>query len=141
MAIIKNPIIVINSSTPTPTTTYGIEFTDDVSIITNSMFYDNQAIKSVVLPNTIGEIEASAFEICSNLESITIPASIESIGDYAFSGCDSLQNVTVYATTPPTLGTDVFNDTCTIYVPASSLSAYLNDTDWSVYSSQIQTIV
>ena len=54
-----------------------------------------------------------------------------------------LTSVTLEATTPPTLGTTVFNGThadLVIYVPAGSVEAYKSATNWSTYASKIQAI-
>ena len=83
-------------------------------------------IKSITLPPALTSICDSAFLECSSLTSITIPNSVTSIGDYAFSDCPSLTSITCLGTTPPTLGTGVFNDTklSAVYIPDNTLSAY-----------------
>ena len=89
------------------------------------------------------EIGNSAFYNCRALTSVTIPSSVTSIWDYAFRYCNSLTSVTVEATTPPTLGTDVFNNTTAdlvIYVPAGSVDTYKSASGWSAYASRIQAI-
>ena len=61
----------------------------------------------------------------------------------AFEKCTSLNSVTVYALTPPTLGTNVFNNNATgrkIYVPAASLNLYKAATNWSIYTDDIVAI-
>ena len=85
----------------------------------------------------------NAFTGCTRLTSVTIPDSVRSIGSYAFDGCIGLTSVTVNATTPPTLGgTSVFSNTnsCPIYVPSGSVSAYQTATNWSSYASRIEAI-
>jgi hypothetical protein len=85
------------------------------------------------------------------LTSITIPNSVTSIGDFAFSGCTGLTSVTVLATTPPTLGNNVFNvswpnshlplpNLTEIRVPASSVDAYKAAANWSDYADIIVAI-
>ena len=70
----------------------------------------------------------------------TIGSGVTTIGNYAFYFCNSLQSITVRATTPPTLGSDVFKYTndCPIYVPSNKVSAYKSA--WSDYSDRIQAI-
>lgn len=100
-------------------------------------------VTNVIMGNSITSIGNGAFSRFNGLTSITIPDSVTSIGTSAFSGCSGLTGITVQATTPPTLtNTDVFNNTnnCPIYVPASSVTAYQTETNWSVYSSRIQAI-
>ena len=83
-------------------------------------------IKSITLPPALTSICDSAFLECSSLTSITIPNSVTSIGDEAFRGCSFLTSITCLGTTPPTLGTGVFNDTklSAVYIPDNTLSAY-----------------
>lgn len=50
-------------------------------------------LKTVVLPNTIREIEAKAFTDCTWLRSINLPSSLEIIGAWAFHGCVSLTTI------------------------------------------------
>ena len=111
--------------------------------IGNSAFYNCISLKSVDIPNGVTSIGSYAFYNCRALTSVTIPSSVTSIGDYAFRYCNSLTSVTVEATTPPTLGTDVFNNTTAdlvIYVPAGSVDTYKSASGWSAYASRIQAI-
>ena len=69
----------------------------------------------------------------SGVTTITIPSSVTynsetysvtSIGNSAFSGCSSLTSITMEATTPPTLGTNAFDQGRAICIPDNTLSAY-----------------
>ena len=77
-----------------------------------------------VIPEGIKQIAGGAFSYCNSLTSITIPNSVTSIGDYAFFYECSLSSITCEATTPPTLGTEVFSDILAVYIPENTLSAY-----------------
>jgi hypothetical protein len=71
---------------------------------------------------------------------MTLPAGLTSIGAEAFYDCTSLAEVTCLATTPPTLGDDVFRNTSLslqIKVPAASVSAYKVAAGWSEYAGRI----
>lgn len=57
--------------------------------------FANTKITSVVIPDTITEIPARAFQGCELLTSVTLPAALERIGDYAFEGCRSLKTITI----------------------------------------------
>ncbi len=57
--------------------------------------FAGSAISSIVLPDTIREIPAKAFQGCKNLTSVTFPANLEKIGDMAFEGCTSLKSITI----------------------------------------------
>lgn len=54
-------------------------------------------LTTVIIPNSVTEIEAKTFQDCEYLSSITIPNSITSIGSYAFDDCFSLKSVSIPA--------------------------------------------
>ena len=90
-------------------------------------------------PTSIGD---SMFRTCTGLTTLVIPSNISSISGYAFDGCSGLTSITVESTTPPTLGSNAFNNTndCPIYVPSGSVNAYKAASGWSDYASRIQAI-
>ena len=119
----------------------SVNIPNSLTRIGNAVFWSCRSLTSVTIPNSVTSI-GSAFNWCTSLTSVTIPNSVTSIDGDAFSNCTSLTNITVNATTPPTLGTRVFDNTndCPIYVPASSVSAYKTAENWSTYASRIQPI-
>ena len=62
---------------------------------TNSPFYFNSSVKTVIIESGVTSIGDWAFYGCTSLTSVTIPDNITSIGVYAFSYCTSLTNVTI----------------------------------------------
>ena len=99
-------------------------------------------LTSLTLPNTLQTIGRSAFIKANGLQitELTIPASVTSIEDYAFVGNNASQmTLTVLATTPPTLGRNVFAlaTGSVIKVPAASVAAYKAATNWSSYANYI----
>ena len=88
------------------------------------------------------KIEAITFSSLSNNTGFPItfvlPVTLTSIGNECFNYSSNLRSIT----TPPTLGSDAFNNTnkCPIYVPAESLDAYKAATNWKNYASRIQAI-
>ncbi|HEX2927068.1 MAG TPA: leucine-rich repeat protein, partial [Ruminiclostridium sp.] len=53
------------------------------------------ALSEVILPESVTEIDGSAFWECTYLESINIPQNVTKIGNSAFSGCSSLKHITL----------------------------------------------
>ena len=134
-----------------------------VTVIPSHMCNGCIRMASTNIPSGATSIGVEAYYDCLSLLNITIPASVTSIGDDAFRAefysAQSLEaerrammlnmaanrSVTVLATTPPSLGTNVFSvisgtgdiTTYPIYVPAESLEAYKTATNWSVYANRI----
>jgi hypothetical protein len=120
----------------------GVTIPDSITTIGTQAFASCLSLTSATIGSGVTTIGDNAFGFCWSLPTITIPDSVTSIGNYAFYRCSGLTSVTVLATTPATLGTNVFNDTnnCPIYVPSQSVSAYQSATNWSSYTSRIQAI-
>lgn len=57
--------------------------------------FENSDIEYVILPVTLRTIAANAFSYCSKLMSINIPDSVTEIDRTAFTGCSSLEKLTV----------------------------------------------
>ena len=115
---------------------------DGVTSIESSVFNSCSGLTSITIPDGVTTIGQTVFADCRSLTSVTIPDSVTSIGAITFVNCSTLTSITVNATTPPTLGADVFNSTnnCPIYVPSASVNAYKAATGWSTYASRIQAI-
>ena len=101
----------------------SVTIPNSVTSIGNYAFSYCSSLTSVTIGDSVTSIGNYAFYYCSSLTSITIPNSVTSIGDYAFYEC-SLSSITCEATTPPTLGTEVFSDILAVYIPENTLSAY-----------------
>lgn len=140
---------------------------ESVTSIGNGAFHRCSSLTSISIPEGVTSIGESAFSYCSSLTSITIPDGVVSIGDDAFSNCislvsitipesvsfigsaavvrcSSLKSVTCLATSPPTLGNDVFSGVDfpferVLYVPAGTLEDY-KASDWRKYFNIIEEI-
>lgn len=113
-----------------------------VTLFLETLFANCTSLTSVNIPSGVTLIGASVFNNCTSLTSVTIPSGVTSMGNYVFAKCTSLTSVTCLATTPPTLGTDIFYNAsnCPIYVPAESVETYKAASGWNMYSSRIQAI-
>lgn len=117
----------------------GITIPTGVTSISNGIFQYCTSLSSVTIPTGVTSIGEFAFSDCSGLTSVTIPDSVTSVGRSAFIRCSGLTSVTCLATTPPTIGIIVFDNTnnCPIYVPAQSVENYKSASGWSQYSDRI----
>ena len=75
------------------TISYGNEDYTVTSIA--SQAFDGSEMTSVVIPNTITDIQNGAFYRCRNLTEINIPNSVKSIGNFAFIDCSGLTEITI----------------------------------------------
>lgn len=55
--------------------------------INSNAFYQNNALKEVVITGDITSISNSAFYDCNDMEKVVIGKNVETIGEYAFRGC------------------------------------------------------
>ena len=67
----------------------GLKVTD----IADKAFYGNKTIVSVIMPNTLINIQNQAFYGCRKIKVIVLPNSVETIGERAFACCDSLETI------------------------------------------------
>lgn len=120
----------------------SISMPNSVTNIGGNAFANCTGLTTVTMSDNVTSIGGGAFSGCYGLTSITIPSGVTAIGSYAFNGCYNMASITVEATTPPTLGTSVFDNTnnCPIYVPAASVEAYKAAANWSNYANRIQAI-
>jgi len=98
------------------------------------------SLTSINIPNSVTSIGAFAFNGCLRLKSITIGNSVTRIGSNAFCNCFSITSITCYATTPPDLGSNVFDDynlnfaVIPLYVPEQSVEAYKTADQWKKFN-------
>ena len=106
-------------------------------------FSEWKSLTSVTIPDKVTSIGAGAFRTCSKLIAIKLPENVTSIGMRAFAYCSELTDITVLRETPPTLGTNAFDDIASnavIYVPSGSVYDYKFATNWSRYANKIHAI-
>lgn len=66
-----------------------------VTVIDHIAFYNNSAVTSVTIPDSVTAIPDYAFGFCSQLTNISIPNSVTFIGFSAFNSCTSLKSITL----------------------------------------------
>ncbi len=116
----------------------SITIPNSVTSIGEYAFRGCSGLTSVTIPNSVTSIGERAFYNCSGLTSVTIGNSVTSIGEQAFTGCSKLTDVYCYAEKVPSTGINVFYNAnianATLYVPVTSLDAYMSEDPWSKFS-------
>ena len=114
----------------------SIAIPNSITSIGDYAFAGCNSLTSITIPNSVTSIGDRAFYACFSLTSITIPNGVVSIGDNAFSACFSLTSLTCEASTPPTLGANVFPHISTIAVPCGAIEDYMAS-DWVTYADAL----
>lgn len=68
---------------------------ENVLIVEDLAFYNNDYLKNVTIPDTVATIGNYSFSGCGSLVEIVIPDEVVSIGSSVFSSCDKLENITI----------------------------------------------
>lgn len=126
-----------------PSTAYNNGQAYTVGGIRDYAFDDCDNLQSITIPNSVLTIDYMAFYHCNNLKTVVIGSGCYYIGDDAFSACPALTSITCYATTPPSQtsstafggnNSSVYTN-ATLYVPASSISAYKAANVWKNFTN------
>ena len=119
----------------------SIEISNSVTDLGGSCFAHCKSLTSIKIPNSVTKILRAAFYE-SGLISVNIPSSVTEIGDSAFENCKNLTSITFSSVTPPAIGRNIFdnNTTIDIYVPASAVETYKNNSSWKQYAKFIKAI-
>lgn len=118
MAIIKNPIIVMNQSGGSSNISKMIDRSiteitaEDIGSATDigqHAFYGCGSLRTITFPSNgqITQIRTNAFRDCTSLTGIVIPSGVESISNSAFYGCSSLTQIDI-PDTVETIGQQAF---------------------------------
>lgn len=94
-------------------------------------------LRTVTLPNTITVIQKSTFEKCSKLENVEIPSSVTKIEDSAFAGCN-LEDGILIPNSVTSLGNACFSSTAlrSVTIPNSVTEMGTN----VFFSSHLETV-
>lgn len=115
----------------------------DYSFYANNGFHMWAKATGLIIGSGVTIIGQYAFAKWTKVKTITIPSTVTSIMEGGFSEAYECEQLICLATTPPTLGAEVFyalNPVCIIRVPAASVTAYKAKAGWKIFASQIQAI-
>lgn len=88
-----------------------------------------------------------AFEDCTGLTSVTIPNSLTEINWSAFDGCTSMNTIISYIREPQNLNSsgyvgrtykDIIKNSCTIQVPLGTIELYKSSFPWYLYTNIVE---
>ncbi|MCI9332859.1 MAG: leucine-rich repeat domain-containing protein [Oscillibacter sp.] len=82
---------------------------DTLTSIGNTAF-DDTAITSIRIPDSVTKIDDAVFRGCKNLSSVTLPGGLTCIPDSMFSGCESLTGIQI-PDGVTTIGSSAFSET------------------------------
>lgn len=109
----------------------------NVRTIPRAFFEGAPALTSIVIPDNVTTIGDSAFYACTTLNTIQMGSGVTRLGNYALYMC-GLTSLSVRATTPPTLGNNVFtgvNNTIPVTVPCQSIRTYRATSGWNYFTN------
>jgi len=118
-------------------TSYTIPNT--VTTVGYDAFHLSPNLTSVAIPNSVTRIGERAFSYCTALTSIIIPKAVKNIEYAAFYYSENLTSITNLNPMPVKIDGTVFwwggkpQNTCTLKVPTSAVSAYQNAAEWSKF--------
>ena len=117
----------------------SLTFPPGLTRIEDSAFSGCSGLTSVTFPSVLTEIGSLAFSGCSGLISLAFPSSLTTIGQGAFFNASNIKTIYSYASFPPKLGVDVFNDkvqqTSILYVPKDSYQDYWFSDTWGNFEN------
>ncbi len=120
----------------------SVDFGNSVTEIGSSAFSRCTGLISLTLCNSVTEIGSCAFMNCSGLTSMIIGKRVNYIASYAFAECTSLEEIYSLNPEPPKCYYDAFNgvdkNTCILYVPIGSYSAYATADTWEEFLNIVE---
>lgn len=127
----------------------GTIIPNTVKTIGEDAFYGNgnESFTSLVVPSSVEEIKAFAFEYLSHLRNITIGENVKTFGNYILYGCKSLEAIESLNGFPDDIDEKVFDsgnkdfsifDNVTLYVPVGCRNNYRLATGWSNFKNIVE---
>lgn len=121
----------------------SITLPEGVTSIDGYTFNECSSLTSINIPESVTSLGIHCFRYCSSLTSITIPESVTNIMEYCFSDCTYLALATVLPATPPSLGSQAFDNvhsSFNIKVRSPYVNAYKTATNWVAHAAKISAI-
>jgi len=118
----------------------SLNFPEKLTKLGNASFASCTHIVNLTIPAGITSIPTTAFYNCYRINTLTLPEGLTNIGNQAFSGCSSIKTINCLAPIPPYITSieSFYNVSPSIvYVPATSVLAYKNASEWSTFKSVI----
>ncbi|MBQ1773691.1 MAG: leucine-rich repeat protein [Prevotella sp.] len=127
---------------------------ESTKIIGNASFYGNKAVKDIILPYGVENVEGEAFEL-TPYETLIIPESVVSIGNQAFralpniSKGEEVSSIHCFIKNPFAISDDVFNmaradmgdsiyHNTPLYVPAGTKELYEQTDGWKKFQNIVE---
>ena len=85
----------------------SVEIKQGTKVIAGYAFYNCALLKSIIIPDSITDINGGAFNECRSLDNVVIPDSVKVINGWTFSHCYSLKNITIPSSVT-SIGVDAF---------------------------------
>jgi len=120
-----------------------------ITTIEDYTFTECHSLQSITIPEGVKSIGGGVFLKCYSLTYVSLPSSLTSISYQTFSDCRNISIIYAYPTTPIALTDNstfysVDKNTCILYVPKGSLTAYQQADQWKDFlniKEMIQTAV
>ena len=112
----------------------------NITDIPNNTFYGCTSLSNLQIGSGTTYIRRYVLYECFSLQEVIIPSSTTTMASGIFENCSSLSEIHIQATTPPTIGTDVFKNirpNYIIYVPVGYGETYKAASGWSSYADHI----
>ena len=93
--VVQNPLPYCNHIFYKDEEIKNLIIPDDVISISDNAFWGCKSLLSLIIPNSVTSIGSSAFNGCSNLTSVTLSNGLKYIGPGAFCNCENLTSITI----------------------------------------------
>lgn len=114
-----------------------------ITSIGQAAFADSR-IATLRLPDKLTTVPSSLLQGCSRLKTLYLGSKTEILGNYVFAGCP-LTDIYISATIPPVCSSNTFTSdgkdirtSCTLHVPSSSFTTYINHSYWSKFTNILE---